>query len=180
MNKKTSSKLSLNITLIGMPAAGKSWIGKQLSKQLGYHFFDVDKGIEKKINGDIQTFINTHDDAAFLSLEEQVVLELGAVKNTVISTGGSVVYSDVAMVFLQEISFVVYLKESLENIDKRLQNLDSRGVVGLKNKTLTTLFNQRTPLYERYADLIFKMPKEFHKSKITDTLLDILKGKDIS
>ena len=73
---------------------------------------------------------------------------------TVIATGGSVVYGAKAMEHLKSISKIVYLKLSYETIDSRLNNIKGRGVVLRDGQTLKDLYDERIPLYERYADIV--------------------------
>ena len=75
-------------------------------------------------------------------------------ENTVIATGGSVVYCEEAMEHLKSIGTVVYLKLSLNALSKRLGNLKGRGVLLREGQTLTNLYEERTPLYEKYADIV--------------------------
>ena len=121
-----------NITLIGMPGAGKSTIGVVLAKVLGYQFLDSDLLIQKQ--------------------EKRRLSEI--IEDTVIATGGSVVYCEEAMEHLKSIGTVVYLKLSLNALSKRLGNLKGRGVLLREGQNLTDLYEERTPLYEKYADIV--------------------------
>jgi shikimate kinase len=144
----------MNVTFIGMSGAGKSTIGKKVSLDLGYRFVDIDKIIEKKEGVDLQTILDKVGDGEFIKLEEQTVLNLSFVKNTIISPGGSVIYSDKAMNYLKSISTIIYLEVFLKEIEKRLSSSkELRGIVGLKQKTLAELYSERIPLYKKYADV---------------------------
>ena len=72
----------------------------------------------------------------------------------VIATGGSVVYGAQAMEHLKQIGTVVYLKLSCGELAERLGDLNARGVTLQPGQTLRDLYDERTPLYEKYADLI--------------------------
>lgn len=146
----------MNITLIGMPGVGKSFIGKKLAKKLGYKFVDVDDLIEKEQGMKLQAFLDKEGDAKFVETEEENVLSLKGDK-IVIAPGGSVVCSRRAMEYLREISKIIYLKDSLKSIKKRVLNINSRGIVGLKNKDIWELFSERGKLYEKYADFVIDM-----------------------
>jgi shikimate kinase len=143
----------MNITLIGMSGVGKSRIGQLLSKKLNYRFIDVDRLIEEENGGRLQDLIDCLGDAKFLELEEKAILGIGEVCDSVISPGGSSIYSERAMGFLKSISKVVFLDASLEEIKRRRLNFWGRGIVGLKEKGLEGLFLERLPLYRRYADV---------------------------
>ena len=139
-----------NVTLIGMPGAGKSTVGVVLAKVLGYRFLDSDLEIQEQTGKLLHELITELGDEGFLRLEEQVNAGLRA-DRSVIATGGSAVYGEAAMVHLREISTVVYLKLSCESLKERLGDLHERGVVLKPGQTLRDLMEIRTPLYERYA-----------------------------
>ena len=144
----------MNITFIGMSGVGKSTIGKKIASDFRYKFIDIDKIIEKEKGVSLQFLLDKVGDNEFVRLEEQVILNLPFIKNTVISPGGSVIYSEKTMNYLRSISKIVYLRSSLEEIEKRIsRNKELRGIVGLKNKTFTEIYSERVPLYERYADI---------------------------
>jgi shikimate kinase len=143
----------MNVTLIGMSGVGKSRIGKLLSKKLNYGFVDIDRIIEAAYGKKLQDIVNCLGDAKFLELEENAILGIGRVDCSVISPGGSSIYSVRAMVFLKGLSVVVFLDASLEEIQRRAVDFSERGIVGLKAKGLEKLFLERLPLYRRYADV---------------------------
>ena len=142
-----------NITLIGMPGAGKSTIGVVLAKVLGYQFLDSDLLIQKQEKRRLSEIIEEEGDKGFKDVENRVNASIEA-ENTVIATGGSVVYCEEAMEHLKSIGTVVYLKLSLNALSKRLGNLKGRGVLLREGQTLTNLYEERTPLYEKYADIV--------------------------
>lgn len=142
-----------NVVLIGMPSSGKSAVGIRLAKLLGYGFIDSDlviQGIEGKR---LSKLIEEHGAEGFLKIEECVNCALD-VSRCVIATGGSAVYSDNAMQFFKKNAKIVYLKIDVEEVKKRIPDLVSRGVVmrGTLN-SVDDLFEERTPLYEKYADI---------------------------
>ncbi|MCW4029568.1 MAG: shikimate kinase [Candidatus Bathyarchaeota archaeon] len=143
----------MNVSLIGMSGVGKSRIGLLLAEKLNYRFIDVDRVIEDVSGKKLQDLVDSLGDAKFLELEKTAVLNLGEVNETVISSGGSSIYSERAMAFLKGISVVVFLNASLEEIKRRTVDFSERGIVGLKQKGLEQLFLERLPLYRRYADV---------------------------
>ena len=126
-----------NITLIGMPASGKSTIGVLLAKRLGYSFVDVDIVIQEQEKRLLKEIIEDEGLDGFLE----------------VAPGGSVIYGKEAMEHLKEIGLVVYLKLSYEDLKMRLGNLVDRGVVLKEGMTLLDLYNERVPYYEKYADI---------------------------
>lgn len=141
-----------NITLIGMPAAGKSMVGVLLAKRLGYSFVDVDILIQEKEKRLLKEIIAQEGLEGFLKVENRVNRQLKA-ERSVIAPGGSVIYGKEAMEHLKEISTVVYLQLSFEEVEKRLGNLVDRGVACREGMTLLDLYHERVPYYERYADV---------------------------
>lgn len=141
-----------NITLIGMPASGKSTVGVLLAKRLGYSFVDVDIVIQEQEGRLLKEIIAEEGQEGFLHVENRVNAEL-SVHNSVIAPGGSVIYGKEAMEHLKKISTVVYLKLSYEAVEERLGNLTDRGVVLKDGMTLKDLYEERVPYYEQYADI---------------------------
>lgn len=143
-----------NIVLIGMPGAGKSTLGVVLAKILGMDFVDGDILIQNQAGNTLQKIIDAQGVDGFLQVENDVLAAVD-VQNTVISTGGSAIYSDEAMRHLTEIGTVVYLDVSLEELRSRLGSLHERGVVMHKgvSMSLDEIFEERGPLYRKYAEV---------------------------
>lgn len=141
-----------NIVLIGMPGSGKSTVGVVLAKVMGYQFIDSDLVIQEKEKKRLHEIMAEKGIDGFLEVEDRVNSELEA-ESSIIATGGSVVYCEKAMEHLKEIGTVVYLKLSYRKLKKRLGDLRCRGVVLKKGQTLKDLYEERIPLYEKYADL---------------------------
>lgn len=141
-----------NITLIGMPASGKSTVGVLLAKRLGYSFVDVDIVIQEQERRLLKEIIADEGLEGFIDVENRVNASLD-VHHSVIAPGGSVIYGKEAMEHLKEISTVVYLKLSYGEVESRLGNLTDRGVALKAGMTLLDLYNERVPLYEKYADI---------------------------
>lgn len=141
-----------NIVLIGMPGAGKSTVGVVLAKRMGMSFMDSDLVIQEQEGKTLHKIIEEKGTEGFLEVEDRVNADINP-KNTIIATGGSVVYGKNAMEHLSQIGTVCYLKLSYESIDERLGDLAQRGVALKDGQTLMDLYQERTPLYEKYANL---------------------------
>lgn len=142
-----------NIILIGMPGCGKSTVGVVLAKVLGYEFTDSDLLIQKKEGRLLREIIAEYGEERFLEIEGAVNAGIQTDRH-IIATGGSVVYSEQAMKHFQEIGRIVYLKLSYATICSRLGNIRRRGVVLRDGQSLKDLYDERTPLYEAYADVV--------------------------
>ena len=142
-----------NIVLIGMPGAGKSTVGVVLAKNLGMSFMDSDLVIQEQEGKKLHEIIEECGTDGFVKVEERINASLNPT-NTIIATGGSVVYGQKAMEHLGEIGTICYLKLSYESIRDRLGDLAQRGVVLKEGQTLLGLYQERTPLYEKYAHIV--------------------------
>ncbi|MBO5103666.1 MAG: shikimate kinase [Ruminococcus sp.] len=136
-----------------MPGVGKSTVGVILAKILGYKFIDTDLLIQESENRLLHEIIESDGVDGFIEIENRVNSCINTEKS-VIATGGSVVYGREAMKHLSEIGTVVYLRLDYLKLKYRLGNIKNRGVVIKKGQRLTDLYNERTPLYEKYADII--------------------------
>lgn len=144
-----------NIILIGMPGSGKSTCGVVAAKLLLKNFFDTDLLIQNREGRRLQQIIDEKGLDYFARAEEEAVLSLD-IAGTVIATGGSAVYSPAAMEHLRRMGKVIYLHLEYETMCRRIQNLDSRGVVLQGGYTLQDMYKERLPLYRRYADAVIK------------------------
>lgn len=142
-------KTKNNVALIGMPTAGKTVLGQKLAIDLAMQWVDTDQLIAKKQ----PNLIAEKGEQAFLKIEEQIILDLKT-SNYVISTGGSAVYSPKSMAYLQSISLIVYINVPITVLKNRMEDYIARGVIGAKEKSLEELYFERTPLYEKYANLV--------------------------
>lgn len=141
-----------NIVLIGMPGAGKSTVGVVLAKKLGYRFIDSDLVIQDAYGKLLHELIEEHGVEGFWQIENDINASLN-VEKSIIATGGSVIYGSEAMEHLREIGTVVYLKLSYEEIEERLGDLNARGVTLKPGQDLMALYEERIPMYEKYAHI---------------------------
>ena len=143
------------VSLVGESGCGKSTIGVVLAKVLGFDFVDADVLIQKKHGKLLRELIAEYGDDGFLQIENDVNKEID-LKNTVIATGGSVVYCDEAMQHYVKNDIVVYIELPYEVIASRLENVKRRGVVLKDGQTLKDLYKERILLYEKYAQITVK------------------------
>lgn len=143
------------LVLIGMPASGKSTVGVILAKALGYDFIDTDLVIQNQTGKKLEELMEERGIDGFLKLEEEINAGITC-SRTVLAPGGSVIYGERAMRHFQEIATILYLRVPLDMLRERLHNMKERGVALRDGMTLEDLYNERTPLYEKYADLVIE------------------------
>lgn len=141
----------MTVTLIGMPAVGKSSLGKAVAKRLGLKFIDPDKTIENQYGKKLQDIIDEVGLEGFKKIEDETLKTIN-VDNAIVAPGGSAVYYDGAMMRLKSAGPVIYLSASLETIKLRLGDFSKRGVVLRPDQTIDDVYYERVPLFERYAD----------------------------
>ena len=156
------------ITLIGMPGCGKSTVGRVLSEQLGLDLLDTDALIEAQEQQTLQQIVDDRGNTAFRAIEEQVLTTM-PLSPSVISTGGSVVYSEKIMARLSTTSLVVYLRARFATIEYRVSLAPHRGIAAEGQQTLSDLYAERIPLYERYGEVVIDCDDDTPES-IADTL----------
>lgn len=145
-----------NIVLIGMPGCGKTTIGELLSRLLNYKFIDCDKLITDKTGKSPKQVVEDYGRGYFLQVQDEVVLSIKQT-NCIISTGGGIVHSATAMEYLKSIGFVLFLNAKYDIIEQRMDK--SRKLVRTSGGLLD-LYNQRYPLYCKYADATINCDKE--------------------
>ena len=164
-----------NIILIGMPGVGKSSVGVILAKILGYRFVDSDLVIQEQEGKLLSEIIAEQGIEGFIKIEDRINASINCEKS-IIATGGSAVYGEAAMKHFKEIGTVVYLKSDYETIDERLGDLKTRGVAMKEGQTLKDLYDERCPLYEKYADIIVD---ESGCSSVRETISKLLKSIEV-
>lgn len=167
-----------NVTLIGMPGSGKSTVGVLLAKFLGYGFLDVDLLIQQQQDALLQEILDRRGVAAFLDAEEQAVLGLQCDEH-VIAPGGSAVCRERAALHLKELGPVVYLRVELEELQRRIQNLSTRGIAMEPGQTLADVMAMRAPLYDKYADIILDCPAGQSLAQTAQMVLEQLRQKGL-
>ncbi len=158
-----------NIVLVGMPASGKSTVGVILAKVLGMDFLDTDIVIQQREGARLNEIIEKEGVDGFLKKEEEALLSIN-VSNTVIATGGSAVYSDVAMKQMGMGAKIIYLKVPLDELKRRLIDIKERGVVLREDESMESMFEVRSKLYEKYADIIVSEEDGFIENTVQSVL----------
>jgi shikimate kinase len=164
-----------SVVLIGMAGAGKSTIGLPLSRALNFGFTDLDIYIQEKDHQTIQGIIDTRGEEALLQLEEKRLYEID-LKRRVVAPGGSIVYVPRLMEYLKQHSVLVYIDEAYDRVEKRLKNAVTRGIVGFKSKSLKEIYDERRPLYSRYADITVD-PEGKLPEQVVKEILEMIYGR---
>jgi len=151
--------LKSNLVLIGMPASGKSTVGVLAAKSLGLDFADTDLLLQKQEGLRLPEILKQKGTAGFLDAENQLLAGL-AVSACVISTGGSAIYHQTGMENLQKRGTIVWLDVPFIEIERRLSDVSTRGVVLAPGQTLRDLYDERQSFYERWADTRLKVIRE--------------------
>lgn len=142
-----------NLILIGMPGSGKSTVGVILAKTLTRPYLDSDILIQLTEKRSLQDIVDGDGYMVLRDIEEKVLLGIEC-ENHVIATGGSAAYSRKAMDHLKKNGVVIFLDASLETLKKRIHNYETRGLAKRADQSFNDLFQERSELYNRYADII--------------------------
>ena len=142
-----------NIILIGMPGSGKSTVGVLLAKRLGYKFIDTDLLIQEREEKRLFEIMRDDGNEYFLKIENEVNAHVST-HHTVIATGGSAVFGEDAMKHFSEIGKIVYIRVPFEELRERIRDFSTRGILIREGQTFEDVYLERSPLYEKYADVI--------------------------
>ena len=164
------------LCFIGMSGIGKSSFGKLLAKKYQRPFIDTDDLIEKDIATSIKSYLLENSEKSFLAIEKQVILAMNISNNSIIATGGSVIYNKNIMTFLKHHCILIYLNDSLENIQNRINNYETRGIIMNNHKTLEAVYKERTTLYEYWQDITISYPSPFSIKSILFAIENALKS----
>ena len=148
-------KAKSNLVLIGMPGSGKSTVGVVLAKRTSHDFVDTDVVIQSVEHRSLQAIMDKEGYMKLREIEARVLQTLN-LENYVISTGGSAVYSDAAMLHLRKNGTTIYLDVSLDTLRSRITDYETRGIAKRPEQSFDDLFEERTRLYRTYADLVIK------------------------
>ena len=158
-----------NIILTGMPGCGKSTVGVILAKTLGMRFVDTDLIIQQEQHDVLQHLIERFGVKRFEEMEEEALLSVMETEDTVIATSGSAVFCERGMNFLKQTGVCVYLEVPCDELKRRLSNIRTRGIAAAKGMTIEDIFNERSPYYEKYADIRIDC-RDMHIEEITEII----------
>jgi shikimate kinase len=158
------------VSLIGMPGAGKSTAGVILAKAMGLDFVDTDLLIQSREQATLQEILESRGYLALRDIEEEVILA-AEFQRCIISTGGSAVYSDAAMNRLRSMGQVVFLDVPFSLLSCRINNMSTRGIARVGNQTLEDVYQERLPLYRKYADITVAA----YDKTIEETAADVIR-----
>ena len=142
-----------SLILIGMPGAGKSTIGLILAKHLAKDFVDTDLLIQLEHRKTLQEILHEQGYIALRDHEENILLKTDY-HNHVIATGGSAVYSEKAMQHIKQLGPIIFLDVPLHELERRVHNADTRGIARAAHQSFSDVYEERRPLYLRYADIV--------------------------
>lgn len=162
-------------TLIGMPGSGKSCMSRALADKIDFKTQDSDRLIEAGTGKKLCEIIAEEGNDAFKKIEEETLLTISG-EDMLLATGGSAIYSDKAMRHLKSVGKLIYLYVSFETMINRIGDYRARGVVMRPDQTIKDLYDERTALYEKYADYTINCDGTDYV-KYREELLNIIKGE---
>ena len=163
-----------SISLVGMAGAGKSSIGKQLADYLGFGFIDSDLVIETEHQESLQRILDRFGKENFLKIEEKALMSI-EFNNTVLATGGSAIFSELAMNYLKSRSSVIFIKVPYDTIVDRVSNFSERGFLKTSDQTIQEAFVERQSLYKNFAD--YEVANDASQEKCLKKILDLIHQK---
>jgi shikimate kinase len=142
-----------------MPACGKSSVGVLAAKVLGLDFADTDLLLQRLEGARLHEILAQAGIEGFLAAEDSLLAGL-QFSQTVVSTGGSAVYHQRGMARLKQLGPVVWIDVPFAEVQRRLKDMATRGVVLAPGQSLRNLYDERRPLYEKWADLRLEVGRE--------------------
>lgn len=152
------SGINRNIYLVGMMGAGKTSIGRLLSKRSRRRFYDSDHVIEERTGVTIPTIFDLEGEQSFRDREEAVIAELARLSNIVLATGGGAVLRENNRQALCSSGIIVYLRGSVEDLWRRTRKDKNRPLLLTDNprQKLAEIYSVRDPIYSSVADIIIE------------------------
>tara|TARA_Y100000766_G_scaffold25623_1_gene17724 strand:- start:137 stop:640 length:504 start_codon:yes stop_codon:yes gene_type:complete len=163
-----------SISLVGMAGAGKSSIGKQLADHLGFSFIDSDLLIETEYQESLQQVLDRSGKENFLKIEENALMSI-EFNNTILATGGSAIFSELAMDYIRSRSSIIFIEAPYKKIVERVSNFSERGFLKSSDQTIQEAFVERQFLYKHFAD--FEVQNDASQEECLNKILDLIHQK---
>jgi shikimate kinase len=146
--------IGVNLVLIGFMGVGKSCVGKELARRLGWTFVDTDSLIEEAYSTPVPTIFARYGEVSFRETEKRVVRDVAKRRRCVIATGGGVILDRENIDRLKKQGVLIHLTLSPETIFNRIGHQKQRPLLETENprRTLARLFQARERLYAMHAD----------------------------
>lgn len=144
-----------NLALVGFMGCGKSTVGRQVARELGFEFVDTDQLIEDRAGMPIPEIFATEGEAAFRALEMKVIASLADETGRVIATGGGAVMNPDNFASLKTHALVICLWASADTLHERTRHQTHRPLLQQEDPlgTIRALLEERGPVYKQ-ADVI--------------------------
>ncbi|WP_096153436.1 shikimate kinase [Bacillus sp. FJAT-45066] len=160
------------IYLTGFMGAGKTTIGKLLSKKLQLNVIDSDQHIEEQCGKKISQIFNEHGESFFRELEANVLKTLPT-ENIIVTTGGGIVTNNTNVEWMKATGTVIYLHTEFSELMKRLRGDSTRPLLQQKShEELKNLFAERLPKYNK-ADIIIHTSNKTVSEIVEEVLFKI-------
>lgn len=160
-----------NIVLIGFMGTGKSEVGKELAKTLGYKFIDTDELIEKREGIPVSEIFDKYGETYFRKIESEIIKDVSVMENVVISTGGGAVIRSENRMNLKKNSITICLTASPEVIYERIRDYDNRPLLKTDDTymRIKELLKEREPYYSE-ADIKIDTT-QLEAQKVVETIM---------
>lgn len=168
------------IFLIGYMGVGKTTAGRELAKELGLEFIDLDHFIQTRYNKTINQLFEEYGEDEFRNIERNTLREVGEFENIVVSTGGGAPCFFDNMDYMINVGTTIYLKATPEMLSERLDTCkEKRPLIKDKNKEELYLFvkenlEKREPYYAK-SSVIFESEELVNKEDVTKYVQQIIK-----
>jgi shikimate kinase len=163
------------VLLIGMPGAGKTTVGIEVSSKLNYNFCDMDRYIEEISNSTVKELFNISEDF-FRDYETRACKELSSLdEKIVISSGGGVIKRKENIDFFKDNGIIIFIDRPVENIAKDIET-SSRPLLKEGKSKLYNLYSERYNLYNDYCH--YKITNDKDIEDTIDNVIEVIKSNN--